>query len=187
MLNSRCSALLKDIQLYLRDERIVAGAKIIRFNPLRNVVALPSELKPGDPDFVPRVLLRTKLIPQLEDLEAQLCGHETSDDDGNAISSSLYSGNPVSTDDDDRELLRVKARVNAFDDIIKGVLSNIDSIAKRYDFKMRIEDPEDDVLLKLDLSQSKSEKLLMFVNRGPGSLFVFVYLSVAYSAVLGII
>ncbi|KAI8803009.1 hypothetical protein BJ742DRAFT_777683 [Cladochytrium replicatum] len=110
---------------------------------LKQLLAIPDQLPVDDPDFLPRVLLRTKLIPEIEDEHARLLDKIVSE---GKVTYSLPSAAPIDYSDETaaRSFLRgwevAQDRYEAF---VGELISSYESVREEYDLKLRYDEDEE--------------------------------------------
>ncbi|KAJ3197266.1 hypothetical protein HDU67_003784 [Dinochytrium kinnereticum] len=101
---------------------------------LKQLVAYPSSISARDPEYIPRLLLRTKLIPQIEDLEKSL-GVQKADTLGNPTSGRIDE-NAVRA-----ALRKIEIQIDLHEEMIKHAEETFDNFSD-YNFKIRLDGDE---------------------------------------------
>ncbi|KAI9208601.1 uncharacterized protein BJ171DRAFT_210865 [Polychytrium aggregatum] len=103
---------------------------------LKQLLVFPKSLPVEDPDFLPRVLLRTKLIPEIEESYADTKKRASMETISNASKDETAAARAWR--------YQAKANVDRHDDIADGAYDTFKMLASEYDFKLRIADESDD-------------------------------------------
>ncbi|KAJ3113867.1 hypothetical protein HDU96_002820 [Phlyctochytrium bullatum] len=117
---------------------------------VRQLLLYPSKISPQDPEFVPRVFLRTKLIPEIENMEKAL---RSADDalaakpDDNALRAALR---------------RLEIKIDLHEELVKHAEETFENFDD-YNFRLR---PDDDpeafgpALVRSDVDDKMAGKVL---------------------------
>jgi len=125
-------------------------------NYLKGCVIHPDSLPEDDPDSIPRYLLRTKFIPEIEEMESNLIV---------SIAGDTNQINWIDETKMNNEYEKWKAQINQHDEVAEKFLNWFEIKKKDYDFKRRIPATEQRKRLRPELPRRRKHRASMMKKR----------------------